>query len=646
MKLILNIKQNWSILLIILIGIIFRFIPLFNYEFSHDELSGLSRTVYSSFFDELTNGVKLNDTHPALIQLFLWFWVKWFGYNEVAIKLPFLICSILSIWYIYKFCVEFFNKHVGIIAATVVSCSFIFLVYSSYARMYITGVLFSILLLISIFKILFSNEVKTKDYFLFALFAALCAYNHHLSSLFAFTTVGLSFFYIKKDRIKKYLLFCGLAIAVYLPHLPITLYQFSIGGIGTQVGGWLPPPRSNEIYYFIKTLFGCGYSGIAVMILFLIFILNSIFQLNPISKKQVFLFWLFILNYVIIHLYSVYKNPILQNSCLLFCGIALIVFVSSFLQNFNNRQIALFSSFLILAFGFQSIRKKHLFSKVHVHEFEQQAKIYLDVTKNFGQNSSTGIFASEEFFVDIYQKKYNEKLNYITVYDSAYSSVGKLRNYLKSLTQPYIVLGGINASTTQIIKEYYPYLYLHKEDYFSNVLVLSKKKQANEDVSILQNKSLLNSALNVFTDSKKALTFYNDSTYFSLTSKDLKYPFNIGVPIEQIDLKQFQSLVVELSYKTDSILNVADDKLCLSVSEEGKEAIFFKAENLKEYFNQSKTIHTVYLELFAGSDYPKWLKNKMKLSFFLEKNKLSHYEIVNFKVKTTDYSPTRWTLWD
>jgi uncharacterized membrane protein len=645
MNLILNIKKHWLIIVIMLTGITFRFLPLFDYEFSHDELSGLSRTVYPNFFDELYYGIKI-DAHPALIQLFLWFWVKWFGYNEVFIKLPFLLCGVLSIWYIYRFAVLFFNKNVGYISASIISLSFIFIVYSSYARMYIPGVLFSILLLISLFKIIFSQHVKTRDYFFFSLFAALCAYNHHMSSLFAFVCVGLSFFYINKVRLKKYIIFCSLAILLYLPHLSITLYQLSIGGIGAQVGGWLPPPRINEIYFFIKTLFGCGSSGLMIMIVFALVSIFTIVKNKRITKKQSLLFWIFTINYVIIHLYSVYKNPILQNSCLLFSGITLILLASSFFQYLNNKYIFAFICFLFISFTFQNLRKKHLFSKVHVHEFEQQSRIYLDIVAKFGKNSATGIFASEEFFVDVYEKKYNKSFNHITIYDNAYDSITKLRSYLSSLKQPYIVLGGINAATTQLIKEYYPYLYLHKEDYFSNVLVLSKTKQLNDDVSIIQNQTTLNSAFNIFINNERPLIFYKDSMYYSLTKKDLEYPFSVGTSLKKIELQQNQSLVIELSYKTDSIINIADDKLCLSISEKESNSAFYKSENLKDYFHLGKKTHTLYLELFAGSDFPTWIKRNMNVSIFIDKNKKSHYDIVNFKVKIIDYSPTRWTLWD
>ena len=208
-------KENWLLCFILLLGVAFRFIPLHQYQFSHDELSGLSRTIYSSFSDELKYGVE-QDTHPALVQLFLWFWVKLFSYNEIAIKIPFLMCGVLSIWYIYKLGKDFFNEKVGLVSATLVSLSFIFLVYSSYARMYITGVLFSILFLYSVFHILFSEQPQKKQYVYFVVSCLLCAYNHHLSCFFAFTVVALSLFYIKKERLPHYSIACAVTILLYL----------------------------------------------------------------------------------------------------------------------------------------------------------------------------------------------------------------------------------------------------------------------------------------------------------------------------------------------------------------------------------------------------------------------------------------------
>jgi uncharacterized membrane protein len=485
-------KENWLLGVILLLGVVFRFIPLNQYQFSHDELSGLSRTIYESFGDELKFGVE-QDTHPALVQVFLWLWVKLVGYNEIAIKLPFLVCGVLSIWYIYRLGKDFFNERVGLVSATILSFSFIFLVYSSYARMYITGVLFSILFLHSVFHVLFTEQLHKKYYLWFVVYGLLCAYNHHLSCFFAFTVATMSLCYIKKERLLFYSAACLVTILLYLPHLSITLAQFSIGGIGISVGGWLPPPRSNEIYFFLKTLFGCGISGIINMMLFLGIIMVSVFKLIPVTKKQLFLVWIFVLNYTVIHLYSVYKNPILQSSCLLFSGICLILFVSSFVSFLSKKQITLFCLLLMGLMSFQTLYKKHFFTKVHVHDFESQCKTTLDMQKQVGKSNVASLYVAEPFFVYVYEKKYHTRINHIINSDTLINTNHKLKQYLKNLKERYIIVGAVNLEQMLLIKEQYPYLVLHQEDYYRNTSVFSKFKTNNVDVSIINTLSIFNS---------------------------------------------------------------------------------------------------------------------------------------------------------
>lgn len=640
-----NIKENWLLMAILVVGIALRFLPINQYQFSHDELSGISRTIYNTFSDELNYGIKI-DAHPALVQLFLWFWTKLFGFNEIAIKIPFLLCGTFSIWYIYKFCLTFFDKKVGIIASTIVAFSFIFLVYSSYARMYITGVLFSILFLHTVFKILFSEKISKRDYISFSLFALLCAYNHHMSCLFAATIALLGLCYLPKERLKNYLLVCLVTVILYLPNLPVTLYQFSIGGIGFSVGGWLSAPRVNEIYFFMKALLGCGITAKVNMVLFFGLIIVSVFKLIPITKKQLFLFWIFAINYLIIHLYSVFRNPILQYSVLLFCGIALILFLSSFASWLNKKQLYVFVFILILGFSFQSFRKKHIFTKVHVHDFEMQAKTTLEMQERVGKSNVTSIFGSEKFFVYVYEKKFNTKFNYLSSQDSLFQNPRTFREYLEKLKEPYIVVGGLGPADILLVKEYYPNLVSHEENYFSNVTVLSKRYYSNTDVSVLNTISLLNTDLELYVDWKKPLTYYGDSLSYSLNAEDKKYPFNVKIPIQRTLATKNQYLVAELQFVCDSLSDLDNDKLCLSVSEQGKDAIFYKAVYLKDYYNDEKKKQRAYIELFAGTDFPKWHKKNMNLEVFIEKQKKSKYTIFNFRLHRIDYNPTKWTLWD
>src|ERR1035437_9226085 len=264
-------KNNWLIVLVLVIAFLLRFIPLFEYEFSFDELSALDRTRFDNFTDLIKKGIKI-DAHPALIQVFLYYWIKIGGSSEVWVKLPFLVCGFLSCWFIFRFSAKWFGYKTGIITAIVVSCSMIFLVYSSYARMYSTGVLFAIISLYYLFEIAFGNSTKLKHYFLLGLFLLLGALSNHMGALFGLITVLLAFIYSdKKQRI--YLVCTAIAAALlYLPHLSITLAQMGYS-IGAGDGGWLTTPKWYACFIFLKTLFG---TGLVVYLFVLLFIYSGI----------------------------------------------------------------------------------------------------------------------------------------------------------------------------------------------------------------------------------------------------------------------------------------------------------------------------------------------------------------------------------
>jgi len=646
MTILKNSKEYTGIFFLLLLGIAFRLIPLGQYQFSHDELSALSRTVYGSFSDEITYGVQLGDTHPALVQLFLFYWVKLFGYSEIAIKLPFLLCGIAAIGLIYRFGCRFFSYKTGLTAAAIVSMSFIFLLYSSYARMYITGVLFCLLLLYAAYRIVFGAEVRRKHYLLFVLACTLAAYNHHMSCLFAASVALLALCYLPKERRKGYLLACLAAVLLYLPHLQVTLYQFSIGGIGASSGGWLTPPRNTEIWYFVKTLFGCGLSGKLILATLLLLMLVSVFKLVPISKKQLFLFWIFVSNYLVIHLYSVFKNPILQYSVLLFCGLCLILFLCSFTEFLRPRQLYAFSAGMVLLLGFQTVYKKQIFSRVHVQEFESQVQTTLDFRKRYGREQVSAVFKTEDFFVYLYQKKYHTRLDYLSLKDSALLRPELFRAHLKGLRASYLVLSGVGAQDIALVKEYFPYLVFHREDYFRNILVFSKQDAHYADASLLREFPLMNSDLELYINTHKELRLQNDSAWFEIKAEDDEFPFNLSLPLHKGHFKLGDFVLAEVSYTTGSRAAIENERLCMAVSEKGKEAVFFKNANYSDYYDSSKAVQTTYLEYFSGVDNSVWERKEMALNTFVWKARESAYTIRQVKLKQYNYNPTKWVLWD
>lgn len=82
-----TLKENNIIIAILGIAVFLRFYGFFNLQYTFDELSALNRLEFDSFIEVIKKGVMI-DAHPALIQVFLFYYTKLFGTAEWIVKLP------------------------------------------------------------------------------------------------------------------------------------------------------------------------------------------------------------------------------------------------------------------------------------------------------------------------------------------------------------------------------------------------------------------------------------------------------------------------------------------------------------------------------------------------------------------------------
>ena len=131
-----NKYEYYLLSIIILVGGFIRFWNYGDMPFMHDELSALSRLQFDNIFDVIKYGVMLGDTHPAGVQIFLYYWIKLGGTSEIWVKLPFILSGILSIWLVYKIGKLWFSSAVGLFASAMISTTQFFVMYSQIARPY------------------------------------------------------------------------------------------------------------------------------------------------------------------------------------------------------------------------------------------------------------------------------------------------------------------------------------------------------------------------------------------------------------------------------------------------------------------------------------------------------------------------------
>lgn len=177
---------NRTVIFIILsVAVILRFFNYPEIPFTHDEFSALFRLQFDSFSDLIEKGIK-TDGHPAGVQVFLYYWTKLFGSEAWVVKLPFTVLGILSVWLTYIIGRKWFNESVGLISSAYVASIQFTVMYSQMARPYISG-LFLSLLMIYFWSNLIMNPDRNfvRNFTMYIISSALCAYNHHFSLLFA-----------------------------------------------------------------------------------------------------------------------------------------------------------------------------------------------------------------------------------------------------------------------------------------------------------------------------------------------------------------------------------------------------------------------------------------------------------------------------
>ncbi len=311
-------------------------------DFHHDEISALLRTRFDSFADLIDQGVRV-DGHPGFVQWFLWAWTGAFGYHPGVVKLPFILSGIATVWLLYGVGKALFSGRVGWLAASFMAVLQYGVIFSQWARPYAFGMLF--VLGATWFLLNYLRTNKLRDLLCFAGAAALCGYTHYMALLQVLVVSGmLSIFQAEKHQ-RKWLVMGGLLAAlVWIPHLNITLYHLSLGG----VGDWLQPPSPDFWERLIAMSFNHSWviGGLAMLMLLL-----AIFKWKWSRKdwmKRSMLLGMWLIPFLMVFVYSHRVSALMHYASMFFILPFLLLLVASFGQAFHRESVKFMAVFVLL----------------------------------------------------------------------------------------------------------------------------------------------------------------------------------------------------------------------------------------------------------------------------------------------------------
>lgn len=436
--------EYYILLLILLMGLFIRLYNYASFSLSNDELSAINRCNYHSFHDLFVQGVGI-DFHPAGVQTFLYYWIKVFGNSEVSVRFPFVIFGTLAILFAYLFSRRWFGATPALFSAAAIAFLEFPIVYSQIARPYSSGLMLSLLLAYLWSIVLFPKEKEKKHIWLYAALLgvalALNLYNHYFSGLLAFIIGVSAIVMLNKNNLKPYLLALLLGSILFLPHIPMTLHHMSKGGLSSWLGApdwWWPIEHIQNIFISFYLL------GFLVMIILFLRIKNREPYLH--SKTRILLFLYFLLPLAIGFFYSIYVNPVIQNSVLIFSMPFLIIWLFSFLPKELNKNSII--ALLILSISMIGNNHYHKQKVLDLQNFKGIAEQLMQFDKNNQAQSKLWLMDSNSpNYIQYYLKNEPSKIRFAQWKIKDEQDLLMLKNILDTTSAEllsYVLLGNYN----------------------------------------------------------------------------------------------------------------------------------------------------------------------------------------------------------
>ncbi len=633
-----NIKNNSLILFLLLVASALRLYNLFDLQYTYDELSAIDRLQFDSFGELIRQGVMI-DAHPALVQVWMYYYSLIFGTTEWLMKLPFIFMGIASVYLIYVIGKRWFNETTGLLAATILTCAQYFVFYSVTARPYVSGLFLCLFVLYYWLEILFSDSVKLKHYIWFAIFAALAALNHHFSMMFA-ALCGLSgLFFLTKANFKNYILVCIGAVILYAPHFPILFAQLKIGGIGAANGGWLNPPENDFILNFIFYLFHYSWLFVIVFISMIVFAYLQAEKNNSSIKNKIraLLFILFSLSFLIGFFYSRQVNPVIQFSTLIFATPCLLLFMSSFAGEVSLK-LKWGAVILLLGIGISTlIFKRHYYNLVFNQSFDTYIKTTDELIKEKGNRNVYALYKGEAWFLKFYKDKYNSNARFDVIEGDSKTN-NDYKTIYDTLSTKYLVLGDFGPSQLLQASNYFPYVHKKIIGYGFELYVLSKEpnKESLESEKFNRIQLDFKNPSPLFNVNKDLIASTNEGTYYQIDSLN-EYPISFKIKNSELRCHEGQSLIAEIKYQSDAPI-----KGLLSSSQDAlKQNIHWTASDFSAFYQPSQKTQTAYVSVYVDV---KFNNPDNELTIFVWNNNKEKFRITGFSVYTWDNNPYRYSL--
>ncbi len=474
------------------LAFIIRLIAGYLQSFSNDELSAIYRLQFNNFSDLIHWGIKV-DGHPALVQLFLYYYVPLCGKSELFIRLPFILASTLSLAFVFFSLKKLSGTFTANMVIIILALSGFSIQLGYFARPYAFAILFTSAAAYYWIRVFIDKDASKKYLVAFILFSVLAAYSHYFA-LLEIVMLGMATFVFSSRKLWLKMILTGvICLVAYLPNYPILSFQMAVGGIG----GWLGKPKDYFMIDLLLEYFDRSPIIITVFILFPMLIV-IIKPSLPSIKKTALLLFLSVIPFTILYFYSIKINSVLQfSACFFLMPFFLAAFFSLFETGEEQPVIAKWGYMVCtLVFLSSTFFFHNVFAPIHFAEFKKIAE-YIEAHES--DAVTTVVAVNNPFYIDYYLKDKKPDL-YIT-------DMGDDLSFLKRYIDTCKTQGVIYAFANQRSNLEIPFL-------IASRFIVEKKKQyyPNSELYHWEERNKYNSV--EISEPFLQYSYYNKIKYF------------------------------------------------------------------------------------------------------------------------------------
>jgi hypothetical protein len=449
--------EHSLLLFILFIAAVMRFYNINGLSLSNEELSIITRIREFSFHDffSLSN---IGDTGPAGFYTFLYLWIKIFGSSVFMIRLPFVICGILTIYFSYRLAEKWFNSHAALFVAASLCFLEFAIQYSQVARPFAPGLFFTILAVWYWTKYITEPEVSKKNMIRFSVAIALAAYMHYFALFFLGMVFLSGIFYLKKNNVKWYILSLPLFLILYIPNIPVIIYQ-----VANPSESWLIVPEQDWFFEHIKYIFNNSYFVLyAVLAIFIISNIAAFAEVKIGKFHFLSLLW-FIVPALYCFYFSLWIKPVLENAVLVFSFPFLLFFFFSFIKKEYKTYNFIALAVLITIGIFSSTYEKKYYSTPLFGEFRDLAKKTIEWNDRYGEKNLTRVInINAPSYINYYFARFDKPTSFSLYKNDGKTDLLKFRKVIESAETPYFLYAWSSvynpSEVYDMIKAKFPYL--------------------------------------------------------------------------------------------------------------------------------------------------------------------------------------------